>query len=350
MNYKTKIMATMGPTLVEVEQLVKAIKMEVSYFRLHLGSRERDVCQYIQNVEEAKKISREKVSILLDLPSSRPRVAELPYQELVVGSEYLVTSDIMPQNDNSIPIPGIDKLLSYLKIGERLLFRDGKIVLEILKIDTYNRNLTAICRTCNTRIGRGCSCVMPDSDVSYDSIVEDDINVFEQMKKRGQFPDYICISFASSVEQVNKVKEIISHYWPRDKVRFIVKVENRFGVNRYKELLGVSDGIMIGRGDLALHIDPTLVPIIQEKICKYSNEHKKECIIGTEFFENFATTGVISRPELTDVACAIKQNASAIMLSMESANSKYPFETLEMVSSIIWNINKYSNSDVVIEK
>lgn len=341
----------MGPTLVEVEQLVRAINTGVSYFRLHLGSRERDVCQYIENVEAAKKNLGKDVSVLLDLPSSRPRVSMLPYQELIVGNEYILACNEERHANNYIPIPGIDKLLSNFKVGERLLFRDGKIVLKILNVDLDNQEIIAECITCNSKIGKGCSCVMPDSEVYYDSIVEEDKKVFEKMVNKGQLPDYICISFASSIEQVNKVKAIISEYWPHDKIKYIVKIENRLGVNNYKELLSVSDGIMIGRGDLALHIPPELVPVLQEKICKYSNEQGKECIIGTEFFENFATTGVISRPELTDVACATKQNASAIMLSMESANSKYPFETLEMVNSIINNVNKYENNeeDIVIE-
>lgn len=332
---ETTIMATAGPTLFDEEDLVYAIKEGVSDFRLHMGSRERDVCQYIKNIKNACLIANKDVGIFLDLPSSRPRVSKLPYMELEVGKEYIVNEN--NSENNYIPIPGIEKFIEKLKVGERFLFRDGKITLLIKKIDPKNKLIYTNCVSCASKIGAGCSCVMPDSDIVYESVVQDDILVFDKMKKLCLFPNYIGVSFASNIDQLKKVKEIINSYWPDKGVKLIAKIENKKGIDNFMSILGYTDGVLIGRGDLALHIDSTLLPTIQKEICEICNKEKKICIVGTEFFESYASTGVISRPELTDVACAARQRATSIMLSMESASSRYPLQTIKMVSEIIRN-------------
>ncbi|MEK8199498.1 pyruvate kinase [Lysinibacillus sp. FSL M8-0134] len=343
----TQILATAGPTLKTIKDIEKAIFMGVNNFRLHLGSRDRDVKEYIENIRKAEKLTGSNVDVLLDLPSSRPRISSISYRNLIVDKEYIITDAEILDDNNIIPIPGIRKLFPHLKVGERVQFRDGKVTLIIMDINISEGQLVTKCLASNVKIGKGSSCVLPDSNVTYDVIVDEDLEVFSRLKESNLFPEWICISFANNKNQILTMRHICNDYWPNREIKLVAKIETAKGIKNIDEILEVTDGIMIGRGDLALHTDPSIVPLLQSYLIKKTQLAEKLCIVGTEFFECFANSGVANRAEVSDIANTVRENVDAIMLSMETANSKHPFESIALIKKII-EIEK--NSDVYLDE
>lgn len=335
LDVNTQILATAGPTLKTISDIEKSIRKGATNFRLHLGSRDRDVKEYIKNIRQAEKLVGNKVDILLDLPSSRPRISSISYRNLIVNKQYIITNKNVLYDNNVIPIPGICELLSHLKVGERIQFRDGKVTLKIIDINETEGELVTKCLDSNARIGKGSSCVLPDSNVTYDVIVDEDLEVFSLLKGENLFPDWICISFATNRNQLITMKKICNDYWPNKKIKLVAKIETANGIKNIDEIIEAADGIMIGRGDLALHTNAAMVPLLQAYLIKKAHKAEKLCIVATEFFEGFATSGVANRAEVSDVANTVRQNVDAIMLSMETANSKHPLESIALIKEII---------------
>lgn len=333
-NKKTKIMATAGPTLQKVEEFERAIQMGVSEYRIHMGLRSRDFCSYFYNVREASNNIGKSVEVLLDLPSSRPRVGKMAERNLLVGEkETIFDSKIEDGRKEGIPLPGLRELMPYVSENDRILFRDGRIGFRVVKVE--KESLDVECCFSDVPMKEGSSCNFPDSPVQYQSIEECDIQFFEKMQLMGLKPDWVSISFSTRCDQIEEVKESLSKIWPNVNIKIMCKIENMEGVKNVSKLLEYADGIMVGRGDLLVNMDPITLPRVQlDLVCK-AKEKKKKVVVATEFFERFALTGFVNRAELSDVALAFREGSDSIMLAMETGNSQYNFECIELIQKIV---------------
>ena len=340
LNPKTEILATTGPTLHTIEQICKAFNKEVYNFRLALSFRDRDVVEYVYNIRSVEKDKKIKAEVLLDFPASRPRTCEMEPIYMNVGEKYTFEcNDNSSLLNKSYKISNFSDAVEVLQIGERMFFRDGKIQLKVIEIDKASRRVIAVCILASADLRSNCSCVFPDTNMLYEPIIDLDRVALKRLQENNLYPNWFAVSFASGKEQIDKMKQLATEYFPEKKIKIMAKIETEQGVRNIEEILDNVDGIMIGRGDLGLHISAVTLPKIQEYLVDFSRKKAKVCVIATEYLEIFATTGIINRAELSDIALGTRQKATALMLSMESANSKFPMESLELMRQVIKDNN-----------
>lgn len=331
-NTNNEIISTAGPTMKDVKDFELAIESGCTNFRIHLGLRHRDQLGYFRNLRIAEKNLGVKCDVIADFPTSRPRLDG--FIEKLVEENELISFVVKQKNDNDIILTGLEKIIQQLKLGEHILFRDGKVNFKIIEIDIKNCRIVTKCIKSVIELMKGGSGVFPDSNIEFSPIVEEDKLMLIKMKNEGLIPDWVCLSFAASKEQIDMFNSFSVNMWGERK-RIISKIEHKNGILNADEIIDYSDGIMIGRGDLALYINPIKVPKVQAMLMKKIISKKKVAIIATEFLEWFANDGVIHRPELTDIAVAVRQGANALMLAMESCNCERPFECIKLMKSIM---------------
>jgi pyruvate kinase len=331
----TQIMATAGPTMEETEQIKKAIQAGATHFRINMGLRARDLHKYFRNIRLASEQAGKKVNVLLDMPTSRPRIGKMKPMDLSAGE--LVTlvdkTEVASDEKNTIPLGGLSSIVPSLEVGQRVLFRDGRVVFEIQDID--ESAITVKCLRATTVLMPLGSSTFPDSDVSYRPLVPEDLSFFERFVESDLVPDFVSLSFASDKNQVQQLRSVVESYWPDNKINIIAKMETKNGLRNFDEILKEADGVMVARGDLLLHVPPYQLPKIQEHLVCRTNEEKKISIVATEMFEHFAVNGIVNRAELSDVALAVRQEANIVMLSRETGNSSYPLETIELIHQLV---------------
>lgn len=332
-SINTEILATMGPTLGDKQQIHQAIALGVSNFRIHMGVRSRDRFQYFKNVRDVEAESSCHVEVLIDLPTAKPRVGKMQNLTPIAGKVYKVVDLEQTDNAHTIPLRGLTKLLIGLNIGDRVVFSDGKLAFKI--IDKNQSELYIECLYANTNIiSQISSCVFPDSNVEFDLFNQDDLEVLKKMQSHMLRPDWIAISFASGKNQIDQVKQVATSLWGNS-IKYMAKIESTKGLQNISEIIENVDGIMVARGDLLSFIEPYKLPYIQQDLIKKARKHKKATVVATEMLEKFAESGVICRPELSDIALAVRQKASAVMLSVETSNSARSEECITLMNNII---------------
>ena len=329
----TEILATIGPSLGDVEKIKQAIKLGVRNFRIHMGVRSRDRFQYFQSVRDAETESLEQVEVLIDLPTAKPRVGIMDNIRPSIGEVYKVIDADRTDSSFTIPLRGLSKLFAGILIGERVVFSDGKLVFRI--IDKKQKELYMECLCANTDfVSQISSCVFPDSNVEFELFDQDDLEVLQKMRNHGLSPDWVAISFASGKEQIDHIKKIVGSIW-NTKIKYMAKIESRKGLQNISEILENVDGIMVARGDLLSFVEPYTLPYIQHDLIIKARKKRKVTVVATEMLEQFSRSGVICRPELNDIALAVRQKASAVMLSVESSNSERAEECISLMNDII---------------
>lgn len=335
----TQILATMGPTLQTTDDVIHMIKSNVLQYRIHMGLRNRDFCGYFRNAMIASKYLGKKINILLDLPSTRPRVTEMrEYMYSENEKAYIYDSDLQIEINKdymNIPLPHFSELVQSINIGEHIMFRDGHVIFEVK--EKQEHSILVQCKKSDLVIKTGASSCFPESPVIFRPLDSTDIFYLKRMKEQGLKPDRVAISFASTVEQIDQVKACIQEIWSDQEIDIICKIESKLGLKNIDLLLQNSDGIMIARGDLLLCIDPYELPRIQMELSRKCKEAGKILIIATEFFERYAETGIVNRSELSDVALAVRQGADSIMLARETGNSQYSQGCVDLINAIIAN-------------
>lgn len=332
----TKIMATAGPTMEEVEQIEKAIQAGATHFRINMGLRQRDLHKYFRNIRLAARRIGQEVRVLLDMPTSRPRIGKMQPMELSTGDSVFLVSkkEVSSSETHTIPLEGLSQIIPFLEVGHRILFRDGKVIFIVKEVLNSNTVLVE-CIKATTVLRQLGSSMFPDSNVTYQPLVSADLAFFEKFVADGLVPDLISLSFASEMKQVQELREVVNSYWKNCEVKIIAKIETKQGLNNFDDILHAADGVMVARGDLLLNVPAYKLPKIQEILVQKTNAAEKISIVATEMFEQFAVNGVVNRAELSDIALAVRQKADILMLSRETGNSNYPIETVDLIRKLI---------------
>lgn len=332
--HKTKIMATAGPTLQTKKDFEKAMEMGVTEYRIHMGLRDRDFYSYFVNIREAEKTTKKKVEVLLDLPSSRPRIGKMQERMITVGEIVrFCDSNLISGNLEIIPLTNLNVIYLNINIGDRVVFRDGQVVFKV--IEKTDMVIKAKCLISNAILKSNCSSNFPDSKIDYQIIEKCDMVALKKMEKEGLIPDWVAISFASTSQQIKEIREVLQSIWVGERIQVMAKIENQEGINNIDELVNSADGIMVARGDLIVNIDPILLPRVQLNLVNKCKKIGKKVVVATQFFERFALSGIVNRSELSDVALAFREGSDSIMLAMESGNSQFNFECMNYINKII---------------
>lgn len=326
---KTKIVCTIGPASESVEQLCKLIEAGMNVARLNFshGTHEEHEIR-IDNIKKAKEITQKNLAIMLDTkgPEIRTGILKEEKIELETGQKIILTTEEIIGDKNKIYINYPD-LSKDVKEGINILLDDGLIALKALRVDGKEVECEILNGgTLSSRKGVN----IPGIKINLPSITDKDISDILFGIKQGV--DFIAASFIRSAKDVLAIRELLER--ENSDIHIISKIENHQGVLNIEEILEVSDGIMVARGDLGVEIPAEEVPLVQKNIIQKCNRMGKPVITATQMLDSMIRNPRPTRAEASDVANAILDGTDAIMLSGETAAGKYPIEAVSTMARI----------------
>ncbi|MGC4376115.1 pyruvate kinase [Fictibacillus sp. Mic-4] len=327
---KTKIVCTIGPASESVETLTELIKAGMNVARLNFshGDYEEHGAR-IENIRKAAKQLGKTVAILLDTKGPEIRTQNLEGGEahLKAGEELIISMSEVLGNEKKISItyPG---LIEDVHVGSKILLDDGLIELEVTAIGD-NEITTKILNSGTLKNKKGVN--VPNVSVKLPGITEKDAKDIEFGIEQGV--DFIAASFVRRATDVLEIREILEKHNATD-IQIIPKIENQEGVDNIEDILAVSDGLMVARGDLGVEIPAEEVPLVQKELIKKCNDLGKPVITATQMLDSMQRNPRPTRAEASDVANAIFDGTDAIMLSGETAAGNYPVEAVKTMHKI----------------
>lgn len=327
---KTKIVCTLGPVSENEETLRELIKNGLNVCRLNFshGSHE----EHKGRMDLVKKLREElnmPTAILLDTKGPEIRTGKFDAPEVLLeeGQTFTITmKDVMGNKEMcTVSYKG---LANDVKAGDTILIDDGLVGLTVKEVNGDD----IVCEVQNSGIVKNHKGVnVPGVKVNLPAITEKDRSDIEFGIEQGI--DFIAASFVRKVSDVLAIREILEEN-NATHIKIISKIENQEGVDNLDEIIEVSDGIMVARGDLGVEIPTEEIPVVQKLMIKKCNEAGKPVITATQMLDSMIRNPRPTRAEVTDVANAIYDGTDAIMLSGETAAGKYPVEAVKTMATI----------------
>ncbi len=336
---RAKIVCTLGPASDDPEVLEQMIVAGMNVARLNFSHGDHDY--HRQLYEKVRGLSRDlkrPVAILQDLQGPKIRVGRFAEGrvELTKGAEFTITIDDIEGDADGISTTYKD-LPKDVSTGDILLLDDGLLRLRVVDVDAYSV-------TTEVEIGgvlknnKGIN--LPTAAVSAPSLTEKDKEDLEFGIELGV--DYVALSFVRSALDIHQMKAKFPGSNPP--IRVISKIEKPQAITDLDNIISVSDGIMIARGDLGVELPPQKVPMIQKEAIKKANAMGRLSITATQMLESMTENPRPTRAEASDVANAVLDGTDAVMLSGETAAGKYPVESVQMMASIIKEVESNPSS------
>lgn len=326
---KTKIICTIGPACESEDRLRELMLAGMDVARFNFSHGTHEVQQ--ERFERVLKIRKEldlPVATLLDTkgPEIRLRDFEGGRAELVSGQTFILTTEEMLGTSEKAAI-SYKNLKNDIGVGTTILIDDGLIEMEVQEI----RGEEIVCQVINGGFVSNHKGVnVPGAVLSMPYISEADREDILFGMEMGF--EFLAASFARSKEDILEIRRILQA--GGSDMKIIAKIENMQGIQNLEEILEVSDGIMVARGDMGVEIPLEEVPVLQKKMIKLANEQGKHVITATQMLESMIKNPRPTRAEATDIANAIYDGTTAIMLSGESAAGLYPVEAVKTMSRI----------------
>lgn len=327
---KTKIVCTIGPSSESPEMLRELIANGMNVTRLNFshGSYEEHLAR-IHTIKAIREELQKPVAILLDTKGPEIRTGKFGVDvvELVEGQTFVLTTEdyLGDQNKCQISYVGLPK---DVVPGDRILIDDGLIGLEV--VSTTDTEVTCVVQN-GGPVKNNKSINVPGVKINLPAITQKDINDIEFGIQNGI--DFIAASFVRKAADVYEIRKILEDNGAHD-IHIISKIENQEGVDNLDEILEVSDGLMVARGDLGVEIPTEQVPLVQKDMIRKCNRVGKPVITATQMLDSMIRNPRPTRAETTDVANAIFDGTDAIMLSGETAAGKYPIESVRTMATI----------------
>lgn len=342
---KTKIICTIGPASQSPEKIREMIEAGMNVCRCNFshGSYEEQKNKMMTVVRISEEMKK-PVATLIDTkgPEIRLRTFEEEKITLEEGQKFtLTTKDIVGTKD--IVSVTYENIVNDVVVGGSVLIDDGLIELRVEEITDTD----LICRVVNGGpVSNKKGVNLPGANLSMPFISEQDRKDILFGIECGF--DFIALSFVRSKEDVLEVRKMLDE--KRSPMKVIAKIENMQGINNLDEILEVSDGIMVARGDMGVEVPLEEVPVIQKRMIRKAVARGKHVITATQMLESMTKNPRPTRAEAADVANAIFDGTTAIMLSGESANGKYPVEALKTMSKIAERAEKDINYNKLLRK
>lgn len=328
---RTKILATLGPPTSNPEMIEELARAGVNGFRLnfsHGDYSERD--DQITWIREASTKLGKPVAILQDLQGPKIRLGNLTENTLVKTGDVL-TLDHAAEHEGGFIIPIQYNLAEKVQIGEPVYIFDGKIRTTVIEIasDTAIKVRVENDGTLMSRKGIN----LPDTDFGGDILTAKDLKDIEFGATRDF--DYVALSFIQSPDDITNLRQILVSLGSNAQI--IAKVETKAAIKDdvLEEIVKVSDGVMVARGDLAVEAGAEVVPIVQRRIIALCRKYGKLSIVATQMMASMVDAPEPTRAEVSDVANAVILGADTVMLSDETANGSYPLETVAAMKKVI---------------
>ncbi|MDA7950666.1 MAG: pyruvate kinase [Pirellulaceae bacterium] len=327
---RTKTIATVGPACNTPEMLAKLIEASVDVFRINTAHGTREEHQHtLNNIREASKISGRSVGTLVDLGGPKIRLGLLAVEptECHEGDRFtFIRGDVSDKREELTSI--YPKLIDELEVGQPVLLADGTVSMVV--VEKYDDHV--VCEVdgggqIRTRQGIN----LPQTTLSVPALTDRDAQNADWAAQNEV--DFISLSFVRSSEDITGLRKIIDRH--NSHAFAIAKIEKQEAVDHLQEIVMVSDGIMIARGDMGVETDVAQMPVLQKKIIDLCGQLGKPVIVATQMLDSMQRTKRPTRAEVTDVANAILDGADACMLSGETAIGKYPLEAVQMMNRIM---------------
>ena len=338
---RTKILATLGPPTNNYESIEAMAKAGVNGFRLnfsHGSYDERD--QQIAWIRQAADVNGKPVAILQDLQGPKIRLGNLQENLVVSAGSELILDHAVTEHDGSATLPVQYNLAEKVQPGEPLYIFDGKIRTTVIEkvSDTAIKIRVENAGTLMSRKGIN----LPDTDFGGDILTSKDLRDVEYGADKDI--DYVALSFVQSPDDIVNLRQILVGLGSTAQI--ISKIETKAAIKDdvLEEIIKVSDGVMVARGDLAVEAGAEIVPIVQRRIIALARKHGKLSIVATQMMASMVDNPEPTRAEVSDVANAVIQGADTVMLSDETANGIYPLETVSAMKRVI----KYTQENATI--
>lgn len=326
---KTKIVCTQGPATERPGVIDALIEkgMNCARFNFSHGDHEEHLNR-IKMVREAAKRAGKVVSFVLDTKGPEMRLGEFKNGSVMLkkGSQFVLTYDDVPGDETHVSVN--HKLLyTEVKPGDTLLLSDGLVALKVDEI--RGKDIVTVVQN-SGKMSTKKRVAAPGVPLGLPPISEQDAD--DIIFGIEQDMDFVAASFIQRADDVTAIRKLITEHGGH--MEIIPKIENLEGVKNFDDILAVSDGIMVARGDLGVEIPAEDVPLIQKDIIQKCNKAGKPVIVATQMLESMTTNPRPTRAEVADVANAILDGTDAIMLSGETAQGNYPVEAVETMSRV----------------
>ena len=328
---RTKIIATLGPATDEPGVLEKLIAAGVDVFRLNYSHQTHN--HHEKRMKEIRRLSLEykhAVAVIADLQGPKIRIENFKGGKIQLkeGGNFKINTKLSSDNGDESQV-GISykQLANDLKLNDRLLIDDGRIVLGVLSIDNYIIDCEVITGGELTN-SKGIN--LQGGGLSADALTNKDI---EDMKHAAKIEvDFVAISFPRDAKDIKKARKMMKDC--NCNAQIIAKIERADALNHIEEIIKESDVIMIARGDLGVEVGDAALPPIQKSLIKKARDMDRAVITATQMMESMIENKIPTRAEVFDVANAVIDGTDAVMLSGETSIGHYPDEAVKSMSRI----------------
>ncbi len=311
---KTKILCTIGPVSLSLRVLKRMYEAGMNGVRINTVF--GNFNQYKEIIENVRSFS--EIPILIDINGSGVRM-KVPKPIIVKGGDVILAGfgdELLGFNYD---------ICDQIEAGDHIFTNDGKLEMEVVK--KADRQLHLLVRNDGVLEDRK-GANFPNRSLIVPSFSKKDIEVIKFTKEHEI--EFIGLSFTRNREDILNLRKKIGS----DEINIIAKIESSHGIDNFKDILEVADGIMIARGDLGVEIKPEIVPLTQKRMIRLCNQQGKVVITATEMLDSMINNPTPTRAEVSDVANAILDGTDVVMLSGETAIGKHPVETVSMMARI----------------
>lgn len=337
---KTKIICTLGPAVDSDERVTQIINAGMDCARLNFshGTHEEQEVRLNRVRRIAGELNRH-IPILLDTKGPEIRLKDFENGSVVVEKGSLFTFDTDKETPGTKERIGLtyDKLAKNVEVGTKILVDDGKIELKVTAI----KGSKVICKVITGgKLSNHKSINIPNVEIPMPYL--NDVDKSDLLFGIEHNVEYIAASFVRCADDLKKLRKFLKDNGGQD-IKVISKIENGQGINNFDEILELSDGIMVARGDMGVEINFEKIPAIQKMMIEKCNREGKIVVTATQMLESMTENPRPTRAEVSDVANAIYDGTTVIMLSGESAAGRHPVEAVRTMANIAVNAENTIN-------
>jgi pyruvate kinase len=325
---RAKLVCTLGPACDSIDGLrgLIAAGMDVARLNFSHGTHEEQGAR-LSRVRQASDLERKSVAVLQDLCGPKIRTGSFPAKfDLPSGAEVTLTEGESSTSERIIPIQ-YDGLAADVRLNDRIMFDDGRLVLTVLRIEG---------ELVRARVDQGggmrdhVGVHLPSKTLRISALTEKDKQDLDFGLSCGV--DYVAMSFVRKADDIHQIREICNAWGAPTPV--IAKIETPDAVEDLESIVAASDGVMVARGDLGVEFPPERVPVIQRQILAVARRVRRPVIVATEMLQSMTKSTRPTRAEASDVANAVYSGTDCLMLSGETATGDHPLLACSMMSRI----------------
>jgi pyruvate kinase len=327
-SVRTKQIATIGPSIRDYSMLKKINEAGVNIFRINMShSTKEELCDIVNDLSELKKETKNPFEILVDLQGPKYRIGKLKGGKcyLKQGARVRIVYGKETDVENEISLPH-KELFTNMKHSDHILLNDGSMSVEVVNGNGDNELECVVLRGGELTNKKGIN--IPDVLIPGFKLTEKDVTDVSALNMLKV--DWVALSFVEEREDIERLRIMV-----RDDLKIMAKIERPNAVSTVRDIIQVSDGVLVARGDLGVEIGLEKVPMIQKRIIKMCNEYERDVVVATQMMESMITNNMPTRAEVSDVANAVLDGATGVMLSAETSIGAHPVECVSMQRKII---------------